>query len=182
MPDALRALILVGGIAVLLSGEDRAWFLIAAFALSLLPRLVGVARGFDIAFVVATAINGAGNTFRLYERVTLFDEAAHLLTLLLITPALYAALAGVVAFPPLQGPTTRQRAAAAALATAALAMTMALLWELFEWGLDAALGTNLSLGYTDTLVDMAMGALGGLVAAALIVLSGTTRREGVERV
>ena len=114
--DVLRAVFLAAAIAILLLGDDGGWFLVAAFVVSLLPRVMGVARPFEVAYVLAMGLNGFGNAFRLYEQITLFDEGAHL-----------------------------------------------------------------SLGYTDTLVDMALGAVSALLAAGFVIAWGERARSGVER-
>ena len=98
-----------------------------------------------------------------------------------MTPAVYAAAERVAALPRLGERVTGACAAAAAIVVATIAMALALVWELFEWGLDAALGTNLSLGYTDTLVDMALGAVSALLAAGFVIAWGERARSGVER-
>jgi hypothetical protein len=57
-------------------------------------------------------------------------------------------------------------------------MTIALgaIWELVEWQSDMLFGTDMSLGYSDTLGDMVCDVIGGFAGAVLVVLVLTRRR------
>jgi hypothetical protein len=57
----------------------------------------------------------------------------------------------------------------AMVAVASFTIALCMTWELVEWLSDSALGTNMSLGYTDTLRDLAAGWVGGLVGSAIAI-------------
>ena len=181
VPDAGRALLALAAVVLLVLGADGGWFLVAAFVAALLPRVADLARPFDLAFVVAMALNGAGNAFGLFATVGIFDEAAHLLTTLLGAPVAYAALARVADLPRPSGTPGRSRALGLLSVTAALGLAPGAVWELVEWGLDAWVGTDLSLGYTDTLVDLTMDTAGALLAGAAVVLWARHGWTGIRR-
>ena len=53
---------------------------------------------------------------------------------------------------------------------------LALGWELGEWYTFIRHGTELDTAYEDTLLDMALGTLGSLVAGFLVLRLGGARR------
>jgi hypothetical protein len=56
----------------------------------------------------------------------------------------------------------------AAVTTGCLGLALAALWELGEWVGHTQIDQRIQVGYTDTVSDLAAGAIGGAVAAVLV--------------
>lgn len=121
--------------------RDVPW---GAFTLAMLPFLVDV----------------TGNTLDLYDRVGWFDDVCHL--------ANWALMCGGLGL--LTDPEGRASRGLRALAIAGLGALLAIVWELGEWWTFMRFGTELDGAYLDTLGDLALGSLGGLLAAVLVVM------------
>jgi len=114
-----------------------------AFALLMLPFFVDV----------------TGNTLDLYDSVSWWDDANHLVNwfFLSLGAGLLLARGGV-----------RPRWALGLL-VAGLGALLAVGWEAGEWATFIRHGTELNTAYTDTLGDEVLGCLGAAVAAAIVV-------------
>jgi hypothetical protein len=115
----------------------------AGFALIAAPFLVDV----------------TGNTLNLYDTIWWWDDANHYANwmLLCLGIGLLVERGGV-----------RPRWALGMLITG-LGALLAILWELGEWYTFIRGGTELATAYEDTLGDEALGSLGGLTAAMLLL-------------
>lgn len=120
-----------------------------AFALVMLPFLVDV----------------SGNTLDLYDRVLWFDDLCHFLNWFLLLSGL-----GLLLDAERRAPR-----GLVALAIAGAGALLAIVWEVGEWATFIRFGTELGTAYTDTLGDLALGTLGGCLAAALVSLRRANR-------
>lgn len=112
--------------------------------------------------VLAALVNAGGWAWDYYHAFYYYDEAAHLLTALAITPPL-----GVLAFGPWLTVVPRWRAF---LAIWALGMAVGAMWEIVEWIMYLVTrdqGIIKSLG--DTITDMILDAIGAGIALPLIL-------------
>ncbi len=114
----------------------------AGFALVMTPFLVDV----------------TGNSLDLYDRVTWWDDANHLVNWFVLCLGL-ALVVGAEHVRP--------RWAVAVLVTG-FGAALAVVWELGEYVAFIRQGTELSTAYRDTLGDLALGTLGAAVAGALV--------------
>jgi hypothetical protein len=115
----------------------------AGFALIAAPFLVDV----------------TGNTFDMYDSIWWWDDANHYFNWLLLCLG-----AGIL----IERGCVRPRWALAVLITG-LGSLLAVLWELGEWYTFIRHSSELSTAYEDTLGDEALGSLGGLTAALILV-------------
>lgn len=113
----------------------------AGFALIMTPFLVDV----------------TGNTLDLYDRLWWWDDANHLVNWFLLCLGAGLLLARGRIRPMW----------ALGLAVTGLGALLAIAWELGEWYTFIRHGTELATAYQDTLGDLALGSLGGLIAAVL---------------
>ena len=113
------------------------------------------------------AIDVTGNTLDLYDAVTWWDDANHLVNwfLLALGSGLLLARAGVR--PPW----------VLGLVVAGLGALLAVGWELAEYVTFIRGGTELDTAYTDTLGDLALGCLGGTIAAGLCARAQARRDQ-----
>jgi hypothetical protein len=98
------------------------------------------------------------------------DNVAHVVLPFLTAPVVYAALLrlGTLSEPLHRVPP--QAAGGMLAAVGACVLGLGALWELFEWTADGVLGTNMSLGYEDTLTDLLADAAGALLGAVWVAL------------
>jgi hypothetical protein len=114
------------------------------FALIMLPFLIDV----------------TGNSFDLYDTVVWWDDANHFVNWVFLCLGSGLLLRRGLGGWPRWG---------FALLVTGFGALLAVLWELGEWYTFIRHGTELDTAYTDTLGDEALGTLGGLVAALLLV-------------
>ena len=112
----------------------------------------------DILLVLPFLIDVAGNALDLYDTISWWDDANHLVNWGLLT----AAFGQLLVRLPLQ------RWAAWGLAVGFGGVT-AVLWEFGEYYTFIRNSPELQTAYTDTLFDLAMGLTGSVVAATLTV-------------
>jgi hypothetical protein len=118
-----------------------------AFALIMLPFLVDV----------------TGNSLDLYDTVDWWDDANHYVNWLLLLAGLGLLL----------GREVRPDWALPLLVTG-LGAVLAIGWELGEWYTFIRHSSELATAYEDTLGDEALGSLGGLTAALILLRLGTS--------
>ena len=111
----------------------------------------------DILIGLPFLIDVLGNALNLYDTVDWWDDLNHLLNWALHTAAIALLLRHGVWTPP-----TR-----VALAFC-WAVTTAVLWELAEYVTFVPNSPEAATAYADTLLDLALGMLGGLIAAILV--------------
>lgn len=76
----------------------------------------------------------------------------------------YLVLARVDLLPDPQDPPIRHNRSSIVVLTVSLGLTVASLWELYEWSARRLLDASIQVGYDDTIIDLALGGLGSLVA------------------
>jgi hypothetical protein len=113
--------------------------------------------------VVAALVNAAGYLWDLYDRFGWFDEAVHAYTTFALTLPLALLLYNVV----LTGAQTHT--ILFVLAVSSLGVAIGVLWEIAEWAYDQMVPENAILGKLDTIIDLIMDILGGVVAGIVSV-------------
>lgn len=106
-------------------------------------------------------VDVTGNTLDLYDSIVWWDDANHFANWVTLSLGVGLCLA-------------RGRGADAprwllAIATAGAGALLAIAWELGEWFTFIRHGTELDTAYEDTLGDEALGSLGAITAALLLV-------------
>lgn len=132
------------------------WWLIARQSHSQKPLPWG---GFAL-IMTPFLIDVTGNTLNLYDTVAWWDDLNHFVNWLLLCWG-----AGILLT---RGSVSTRWALL--LAITGLGAVLAVLWELAEWYAFIRHGTELANAYEDTLGDEALGTLGGLVAALIVVV------------
>lgn len=105
-------------------------------------------------------IDVTGNTLDLYDRVWWWDDLNHFANWLFLALGIGLMLRRA---PQVRGWPS-------ALIVAGLGAVLAIAWELGEWYSFIRHGTELDTAYEDTLGDEALGLLGGIVAAVVLLL------------
>jgi hypothetical protein len=171
LADLIRLAILVGtiGAALLSSIADAALFALV-FALLLLPRFTRIPKPFDLAVCVLLPMATLASTANWYQRFPWTDWVMHCLATGAIAAAVYLMLAGTSLLPPLRDD---RRATTVTLAVM-IGLTIGVLWEFVEWFFVDVLSAAVTVGYRDTIADLAMDTLGSLLAG-LAVIAWTAR-------
>lgn len=178
--DVLRALgVLSVVLAVLFAELTDAG--IIAFALPGLfaPRFLAVRAGADITLSVTLLIAAWSNVFDLYTSVPGWDLVVHFMATGVLAVGLYvlAIRAQLVSDPraSLGG-----RIFGVAL-TFALGLGLSAIWEIVEWLGYLYITQGISIGYVDTIGDMAAGGAGALCAGLVVVISIREDPDGTQR-
>ena len=111
----------------------------------------------DILIGLPFLIDVAGNALDFYDTITWWDDLNHL-----VNWALHTAAIGLLLRHGTWTPATR-----VALAFC-WAVTTAVLWELAEYVTFVPNSPEATTAYADTLLDLALGMIGGLIAAILV--------------
>jgi hypothetical protein len=167
--DAVRVCLVCAAAALFVAGDAA----IAAKFVLVLPatagaRLVRVHPVADLAFTLALAAEAAGSALAAHELIGWDDRVSHLVLPLLL---------GVVVYTALRRTRAARRPAAAGLMTGIAVLAIAALWEIVEWAVDTAFGTNFSTGRDDTVGDLSADAVAaaGAGAAAAVLQFATAR-------
>jgi hypothetical protein len=135
-----------------------------------LGRSIEYPYAVDILFVLPFLIDTAGNTADLYDRITWWDDANHF-----VNWAILVAAFGQVLVRLLLG-----KLEAFGLALGFGAVT-AILWEFAEYFAFIRNSDELDTAYTDTLGDLALGAIAGSTLGAILTITIGWRRASHAR-
>ncbi|MGW9627445.1 DUF2238 domain-containing protein [Microbacterium sp. NPDC055521] len=177
--DALRLVGILGVIAaaIRLEPTDAG---IAALALPalVLPRMLGMRAWFDTTAGATVLAAAWSNVFELYAAISWWDLAIHFACtgVLAIITAEVLTRAGVVDITA--SATSRSRTPLVLMPLIALALSA--VWEMIEWFGSAYISDQIHVGYQDTIGDMVLGGLGGVVAGVMLALSDVRRVPGPE--
>lgn len=169
--DVLRLTLAAGAAAFAVGGDASGAALMAgAFAIAWAVRLVNLPRAYDLAFMLALALQAWGEALGAYDSFPAFDLIAHFLLPFFFAPTLYIVLARLDLVPDPKDETHLRHYAGMFVVAFAFGVAMGGLWELWEWFADHTLGTELQLGNDDTVGDLAADSAGSLAGAATLVV------------
>lgn len=149
---------------------------IAALALPalMLPRMLGLRPWFDVVACVVVLVAAWSNVLDLYRTITGWDLLLHGVCtgVLAIVLAVVIERTGVAALTRDAG--VRPRTPLVMLPLLALAISA--VWEMIEWVGWAFLSDDIFVTYQDTIGDMVLGGVGGVLAGALLAWTRVERR------
>ncbi len=140
---------------------------------AMLARALGAPRTLDVAFGVTTLLAAWAAALDWYRALGWLDLAVHLVATGLIAALAHLTLVRLgVAPPPDAAAADRSQRhrprLGAGVVTSAVGVALATLWELGEWFGNTVLDDRIQVGYTDTVSDLAAGAVGAVVAGVLV--------------
>jgi hypothetical protein len=179
--DLLRLNYLVGAIVFFAIGKPhQALDLVFSAVAVFVVRAVDPPRRIDLAFIVAMLFNGWGDALSLFNTIAWYDNLVHVTVPLALGPLGYIALVRLDVVPSLLGQNTPRHRLGMAIIAAALGITGAAIYEVYEFAVDTFLGADLFISESDTANDLfdglVGGAIGGALLAALAASSVPTRR------
>jgi hypothetical protein len=172
--DAVRAaaaLSVVVGVVVFGPVVGAVLFLVLGG--TMLARALAAPRTLDVACGAITLVAAWAAAFDWYRAVGWLDLAVHLVATGLVAALAHLTLVRVGVAPPPDAagsdasPRHRPRLSAG-IVTGAVGAALATLWELGEWFGNTVLDDRIQVGCTDTVSDLAAGAVGAAVAGVLV--------------
>lgn len=179
--DCLRVLGIVGvGVALIWLAPTDAGIAALALPALMLPRVLGLRGGFDLAVCATVLVAAWSNIFDLYRTIPGWDLVVHLICtgILTIVAALILTRAEVVTMTRDHGARPRTPLVLAPL----LALALSAMWEMVEWLGWAYLSDEIFVTYQDTIGDMVFGGLGGIAAGVILATSSLRRPRSTDGV
>lgn len=112
-----------------------------------------------------------------YRQIPQFDVLVHFLTPGSVAAVAYFVLVRAGLLPGVRSSTPQLRSWAPVVWVVVVGVTAAMFWEFYEWGFEQVAPSSMSVGYTDTVVDLFAGTLGALTAGGLVLWWG--RRDSL---
>ncbi len=168
--DLIRLSFLVGACVLLLVGDvQNAVRLLLTFAVSLVPRLIGMPLRFDVAFGVAMSLQAWGNVSRLFWTWAFYHNIVHFLLTMATAVLVYFVLVFLRFAPDLSKETAIHQKAGIAVLAFAIGSTVNAIYEEYEWFADHVLSAHLLENYSHDIHDLLFGGLGSIAAAVWLV-------------
>jgi hypothetical protein len=136
----------------------------------LLPRWAKAPAGFDFAFGLTVLVAAWSGVLGWYEAIRWWDVAVHFLTTGAVGAMAYFCLSRTSIVPRIRESTVPRRTSRLVLLPLALGAAAAAWWELWEWFGHNFLSEDIHVGYDDTVLDLAAGTAGSLLAGGMMAL------------
>lgn len=166
--DAWRAaaVLSVGAAAIWFGTAEVIGFIVVAIGL-MIPRVAHLAGPFDAAFGATIILASWSAVVSLYAAITWWDILVHFVTAGSSAAVLFLLLARAEITP---GSTVSKALPTRSIVvmTFAFGVTVAVLWEFLEWAGNAFISDGIHVGYVDTLIDIAVGGAGAIIAGILL--------------
>lgn len=132
-----------------------------------IPRVAHLAGPFDAAFSATILLASWSAVAALYAAITWWDILVHFITAGSSAAVLFLLLARTEVTP--ESPVGKALPARSTVVlTFAFGITVAVLWEFLEWAGNAFVTRGIHVGYIDTLIDIAVGGAGAIIAGILL--------------
>lgn len=175
----LAVLVAVGS-AVWLALEGR-WD--GTFRFAMITCFMLAARGADVpppfaaAFALFLLLATWSSVQHWYRQIDQFDVVVHVLTPGSLAAVAYFVLVRARLLPPARGAAPALRPWAPTVWVVVVGTTAAVVWEFYERVMEHLSPASMRVGYTDTVIDLAAGMTGSLVAGALVAAWGRRQQR-----
>lgn len=180
--DAFRiATLLSVGLALVFWGPDKVIAFLAVFVILVLPRMMRMPAPFDAAFAATMYVSTLTGAMGWYENVDWWDKVAHIATTGAAAVMVCLILSRYGLIDHLferNRPHFRSRVV---LQTTVFGLSIAVIWEILEWIYKTVNSDDPPATYLDTMGDMLAGAVGSVIAGALLLAwngSGSSHGPG----
>jgi hypothetical protein len=150
---------------------DWVWILgsVLAIIISLIPTVLK--RNFnvtlpwmlDFLIVFALFLHIGGGVLNAYHTIPLYDKFAHFISSILVT---FLAFISIYILDKYWDGLHMDKYAMAFFVVIT-AMALGVVWEFYEWGTDLVFGTNEQWGLQDTMSDLLVDTIGGIIVAII---------------
>jgi hypothetical protein len=168
--DLLRLSFAAAAVVFFLAGSlEYAVRLAGTFLVLVAAQRVRLPRLFDLLFIIGMGLQAWGNAGRLFEDIDWWDNLVHFVIPAVSVPVLYVLswrLGLLPAMAEVQRPRQRLGLVVFAMTTG---LSIAALYEIYEFVAVRWLSADLAIGYTDTINDLALG-VGGAFAGGLLLM------------
>jgi hypothetical protein len=178
--DALRLAALVSvvvGLAAYGAVAGALFFLVLSG--TMVPRALRAPAVLDVAYCATLLLAAWAAELDWYVAVGWLDVVVHAAATGLVAAVAHLALVRLGAVAGVDDHRLTRPRLGGALVTAAVGVTLAVVWELGEWFGHSRIDDRIQVGYQDTLGDLLAGAVGAVVAGVLLargVLLAAERR------
>lgn len=167
-------------VAVLVAVASGAWLAVqgdwdAVVRFAVIAGFMLAARGADVpptfaaAFAVLVLFATWAAVQHWYRQITHFDVLVHFLTPGSLAAVTFFVLVSARLLPPARSSSPHLRAWAPVVWVTLAGVTMAVVWEFYEWVVEQVRPAGMVVGYTDTVVDLLAGMLGSVTAGVLVL-------------
>lgn len=166
--DAVRAaaVLSIVAAAIWFGIPEIIGFIVVTIGL-MIPRAARLAGPFDAAFSATILLASWSAVAALYAAITWWDILVHFITAGSSAAVLFLLLARTEVTP--ESPVGNALPARSIVVlTFAFGVTVAVLWEFLEWAGNAFITSGIHVGYIDTLIDIAVGGAGSIIAGLLL--------------
>lgn len=174
--DAVRVIgVLSVLIAAVWSTPTDMGILALALPALMLPRVLGMRGGLDLAIGVTVLVAAASNVFDLYRSLSGWDLVVHFVCTGAIAATGYLVLSRLGIVTPQESAAFLPRIPIVLCTVIGLAASA--VWEMIEWAGRTYVTDQIFVTYDDTIGDMAMGGIGSLAAGILVAFVRLERRR-----
>lgn len=178
--DLVRLSFAAAAVAFGLAGSvEYSLRLASTFLLVVGARRLELPRLFDLLFMIGMWLQAWGNALRLFENIEWWDNLVHLAVPFSSVPVLYILLLrlgllhhGITD----EGHPVRHYVGIAIFAMA-VGLSIGAIYEIYEYLVVNWLDAPLAIGYSDTIFDLTLDALGSLGGGALLIWWASRHRE-----
>jgi len=135
---------------------------------TMIPRGLGAPAALDASYCLVILFAGWAAMLDWYPRLAWLDVVVHAAATGLVAAMTQLLLVRLGALPGVDDAGLARPRLGAAVATTALGVSLAVVWELGEWFGHTFLDERIQVGYTDTVGDLTAGSLGAFLAAVLL--------------
>lgn len=174
--DLLRLSFVIGGLALIAGHRyGEAVRLLLTFTVCVIPRLIGTALTFDLAFGAAMSLQAWGNVSRVFWTWPFYHDIVHLVLTMAAAALVYFVLVFLRLVPDLSAETGAAQKLGIAVLAFGLGSTVNAVYEEYEWVADNLLRAHLLENYNHDMHDLFFGGLGSVAAGVWMGLWSARR-------
>lgn len=180
--DLMRLSFLVAAIFFLLGGSpEYAVRLTGTFLLLMGAQRLRLPRLFDLLFILGMSLQAWGNALHLFEDVSWWDDLVHFAMPFSSVPVLYVLNLRLGLLPNLGEEEHPRHRLGLALFGVLNGIAIGAIYEIYEYVAVEWLDAPLAIGYSDTIFDLTLDAVGSLAGGLLLILWASADRETERR-